>query len=378
MYHSIRNLTRRLIFRILGKVIRLRPAGSSQGNVLISYTTLPFLFPETIDGHTNRWECVEIARIFIKHNYSVDIIDHINKSFIPKKNYKYCIDVQDNIERLSPFLGKNCLKIFHITGAHWLFNNTAEYRRLLNIKERRGVALMPRRTLPPSRNIELADVVTILGNDFTVSTYQYAGKKIYRIPISTTHTFPSPENKDFKKIKKSFIWIGGSGMAHKGLDLVLETFNDLPEFSLTVLGKLDPDFGKAYKKELFNTPNIKYMGWIDPGSDKFKSTADNSIGIVYPSSSEGQSGSVILAMHAGLIPIISYESGVDVENFGVILKENTVDEIKKQVHFISSLSTEELKRRSTDAWKYANENHTREKFSKEYKDFVTNLIKNKI
>lgn len=375
MCHSIRNLTRRLIFRILGKVIRLRPAGPSRGNVLISYTTLPFLFPETIDGHTNRWECKCMAETFIELGFNVDIIDHTNKSFIPRKKYKYFIDVQDNIKKLSPFLGKNCIKIFHITAAHWLFQNTAEYKRLLEIKERRKAALTPRRTVEPSYNIECADLATLLGNDFTANTYRYAGKKIYRIPISTTHTFPSSENKDFEKIKRNFVWIGGSGMAHKGLDLVLEAFNDLPEFSLMVLGKLDPDFGETYKKELFNTPNIKYAGWINPGSDKFKDITDNAVGMIYPSSSEGGGGSVILAMHACLIPIISYESSVDVENFGIILKENTINEIKKQVHFISSLSIEELKRRSTDAWKYANENHTREKFSKEYKNFVNNLIK---
>lgn len=319
-----------------------------------------------------------MAETFTKLGFNVDVIDAINKTFVPKKKYTYCIDIRSNLARFTSFLNPSCVKIFHIPAAHWLFQNTAEYKRLLDIKERRKITLSPRRTVEPSYNIEYADLATLLGNDFTANTYKYAGKKIHRIPISTTHTFPSPENKNFEKIKKNFVWIGGSGMAHKGLDLVLETFNDLPEFSLTILGKLSPDFGEAYKKELFNTHNIKYIGWIDPGSTEFKSIAINAVSIVYPSSSEGQTGSIILAMHAGFIPIISYESGVDVENFGVILKENTIDEIKKQVHFIASLSIEELKKRSIEAWKYANENHTRENFSKKYKEFVTKLLNKEI
>ncbi|MDP3042923.1 MAG: glycosyltransferase [bacterium] len=341
---------------------------------MLSYTTLPFLNPKSVDGHTNRWECVEIARIFIKHNYSVDIIDHTNKSFIPKKNYKYCIDAQDNIERLSPFLGKNCLKIFHITTAHWLFNNTAEYRRLLDIKERRGVALAPRRTLPPSRNIELADAVAILGNNFTAGTYAYAKKTMYRIPISTTHLYPSPENKNFESARNGFIWIGGAGMAHKGLDLTLEAFSEMPKCNLTIFGKKDEDFEEAYKKELCQTPNIHYIGHTDLGSRKFKDIIENSIAIVFPSCSEGCSGGVVTAMHAGLIPIISLESGVDVNNFGIILKENTINEIKKQVQYLASLPSEELKNKAIKAWEYARNNHTRERFSKEYQKIINKIL----
>jgi len=370
------NILKKIRFILSGRIIKLTPAKKTIGNVLLSYTTLPFLNPKSIDGHTNRWECAEIARIFIKHNYSVDIIDHTNKSFIPRKKYKYCIDVQDNFERLSPFLGKNCLKIFHITTAHWLFNNTAEYRRLLDIKERRGVALEPRRTLPPSRNIELAGAVAILGNNFTAGTYAYAKKTMYRIPISTTHLYPSPENKNFESARNSFVWIGGSGMAHKGLDLTLEAFSKMPEYNLTIFGKKDEDFGEAYKKELCQTPNIHYAGHTDLGSRKFKDIIGNSIAIIFPSCSEGCSGGVVTAMHAGLIPIISYESGVNVNDFGIILKENTINEIKKQVQSLASLPSEELKNKAIKAWKYARNNHTREKFSEKYQKIINKILQN--
>ncbi len=373
---KILNIFKKIRFILSKRVIKLTLSKKSIGNVLISYTTLPFLNPKSINGHTNRWECMEIARIFLKHNYSVDVIDHTNKSFIPKKKYKYCIDVQDNLERLSPFLGKDCIKIFHITTAHWLFQNTAEYKRLLDIKERRGFILTPQRTLKPSFNIEYANIASILGNDFTEGTYKYAKKEIHKIPISTTHAFPSPEKKNFDLARKNFIWLGGVGMAHKGLDLVLEAFSEMPEYNLTIFGKKDADFEEVYKKELYETPNIQYEGHIDIGSQKFKDVIENSIATVFSSCSEGQSGSVITCMHAGLIPIISYQSGVNVNNFGIIFKENTVDEIKKQVRYLTSLSNEELKNRAIKTWEYANKNHTREKFSQEYEKFILKIIDN--
>lgn len=356
-----------------GGVITLKPEKKPCGAVLLSYTTLPFVSPRTLDGHSNRWECMEIARIWKDAGFEVDIIDHSNKSFRPKKKYTYCIDTQDSLKYLSPLLDKTCVKIFHIASAHWKFQNEAESKRLQDIETKKGIKLSPRRLLPPSKNIELADVVTLLGNDFTASTYAFAGKKIIRIPISTTHMYPSPENKDFEKARKNYIWIGGAGMAHKGLGLVLEAFVGLPEYSLTVFGKKDDDFAKAYEKELFKTPNITFGGHADLSSDAFKKIIDSSIAVIFPSASEGGGGSVIECIHAGLIPIVSYEASVDVDTFGTVLKENSVSEIQKEVQRLSSLPITTLKERALSAWTYARTHHTRELFSKNYTNFVAKM-----
>lgn len=371
-------VAKKILKKLSGGVVRLAPKEAPRGRVLLSYTTLPFISPRLINGHSNRFECQCIAEIFREAGYAVDIVDFDNESFVPKKRYDYCIDIQNKLEKFSAHLNKDCVKIFHIATAHWLFNNTAEYRRLLNVKDKRGVALMPRRTLPPSRNIELADAVTILGNDFTAETYGFSKKTMHRIPISTTHLYPSPENKNFESARNGFVWIGGVGMAHKGLDLILEAFAEMPEFRLTVFGKKDIDFAQTYHKELYETPNIRYAGHTDLGGDEFASVARDSIALIFPSCSEGSSGGVVTAMHAGLIPIISFESGVNVGNFGIIFKKNTINEIKEQAQYLASLPSEELKNKATMAWEYARNNHTREKFSQEYEKFVQRLIYDRI
>lgn len=369
------NIFERALFFLRGKVIHTKTSvDPKKGAVLLSYTTLPFRYPKEIFSHTNRWECAEIVRILNSKGYDVDIIDYTNTSFIPKKPYAAVIDLGENLERLTKRLPKKTLKIFHITGAHYAFQNTAEQRRLDDIYKKRGVHLKPRRTASKNNGIEICDVATMLGNDFTKSTYAFARKTIYRLPISTTHIFSFPSDRSIDRAKHNFIWLGGSGMTHKGLDLALEAFVGMPDKNLYIFGKMDDDFGKLYEKELFKTNNIHYEGFVDIGSEKFRQIATQCIGLVFPSCSEGSSGSVVSCMHAGLIPIVSYESGVNVGPSGTILEENTVTEIQKQVLYISNLDNETLLKKTKAIWTLARETYTREAFSKAYEDFVDKVL----
>lgn len=362
------------------EVVSLKSPALKNGNVLLSYLISPFLlrpdetFPLT---HTNYWECFEMAQTFLDFGYDVDVINWDNKNFIPKENYSILIDIHLNLERLAPLLNQDCIKILHITGSHWLFQNQAEYTRLLALQQRRCATLSPQRIVPPSLGIEYADYGTMVGNQVTLSTYSYAGKEIYTIPVSTNILFPWQENKNPDKCRNKFLWLGGSGMVHKGLDLVLEAFSQNPEFQLTVCGPIDneKDFKNAFYTELYQTDNIKTVGWVDINSEFFQELINDCVGLVYPSCSEGCAGSVITCMHAGLIPIVSYQSGVDIFDFGIYLEECTSNNIIKALKKLSSLSSQQLIFMSRKTWEYAREHHTRDNFSLEYKKAVASILK---
>ncbi len=130
----------------------------------------------------------------------------------------------------------------------------------------------------------------------------------------------------------------------------------------------------AFYKELYQTPNIHTIGWVNVNSSEFVEITNKCIGVINPSCSEGVSGSVITCMQAGLIPIANYESGVDVHDFGVILKECSIDEIKNSIRMVSSLPVQKLKLMARKAWEFARANHTREKFASEYKKIIEKII----
>ncbi|UVT19550.1 MAG: glycosyltransferase [Nitrospira sp.] len=365
------------------KVVSLQPENSSKGDVLLSWLVDPFLLKPgepMPNSHTQYWDCFQIARTFLDLGYSVDVIDSRNKTFDPTKNYSVFIGHRINFDRIAELLKRDCVKIAHLDTAQWVFNNHATYLRKIELQQRRGVTIRQgHRIIEHNLAIENADYGVTYGNRFTLDTYRYANKPIFRVPISTCALFPWPEDKNYDACRYHFLWFGSEGLVHKGLDLVLEAFAEMPDCHLYVCGPLqqEQDFVKAYYKELYQTPNIHAFRWVDVNGPEFAEIANKCLGLVYPSCSEAGGGSVITCMHAGMIPIVSYEASVDVDDFGVVLKDHSVETIKNTVRMIAGLPAEQLQRMARKAWEFARAHHTRENFSEEYKNIVLDIMNKK-
>jgi glycosyltransferase involved in cell wall biosynthesis len=363
----------------IGEIVTLRPKKPTKGNMLLSYVIEPFLLKEeeTIsNAHTHDLESLLIAEVFLEFGYGVDVIDYRDETFTPTKEYSFFVSARTNFERIARLLNDDCVKIVHLDMAHWLFNNRAAYERCLSVKERRGVALRSYKMQELNWAIEHADYATILGNEFTIGTYDYAQKYILPLSVPTFTVYPWPEKKNYEACRNHFLWFGSEGLVHKGLDLVLEIFSEMSGYHLTVCGPIqkEKDFEKAYYKELYETPNIHTIGWIDVTSPHFLEITRRCLALVYPSCAEGQSGAVVTCLQAGLIPIVSYQSGVDVHDFGVILNDCSKREIMDSIRLVSSLPATELRRMSKMAWEFARANHTGERFTEEYRNTIKKII----
>jgi len=362
------------------KVIHLAPAGEPVGRALFSYILDPLLVgpdAEVPHSHTHFWESREMARTLVDLGFAVDAIHWTNSSFVPRERYDLVIDVRLQLERLAPIVGASALKILHAETGHWRFYNAAQERRRRELAERRGIQLAPYKAIEPNRAVESADAVTILGNEATQSTYAFAGKPLFPVPISQPFLYPFPVERDLATARRRFVWFGSGGLLHKGLDRVLEVFAELPELELTVLGPIDrePEFERAFARELYRTPNIRSHGWIDVASRAFLEIARTHVALVYPSCSEGQNGGTVTCMHAGLIPVASRESGVDVTPLtGVVLATSTPDEIRDRVLELSRRSPQELAATSRAAWDWVRRTHTRARFSTTYRDALLEIL----
>ena len=102
-----------------------------RGDILISYFTEPFTFaPQEpfSNYHSMYWECYQIAELFSKRGYDVDIINTKDHRFIPRKPYIVCIDAENDLERLSKYLPKNCKKVFYILISYWKAYNESKQK----------------------------------------------------------------------------------------------------------------------------------------------------------------------------------------------------------------------------------------------------------
>lgn len=363
------------------KVITLHPNGASMGNVLLSYIINPFMREngEAIScDHTHHWESYQIAQTFLDRGFSVDVISFMNNSFKCNKDYQFLISARTNLEKLAGKLGNNCTFVAHLDTAHWLSNNRSAYSRLLSLQSRRNITLKNSiRIVEPNYAIEHSHIGVVLGNEYTSDTYQFSGKPLFRIPISTTATYEWDATKNFERCRKNFLWFGSSGFVHKGLDLVLEAFAKMPDFHLTVCGpfSMEKEFTSAYRYEMFERPNIHAAGWVDVRDNKFREIVSNCVGLVYPSCAEGGGGSAITCMHAGIIPLLTREASVDIDNeCGLLLQDTSVEGIIRAVEEISNLPESRLQQLARNAWSRARTMHTRERFASEYSRFVSEVL----
>jgi len=361
-----------------GKLASLRPSGTPVGNVLISYIPDDVLSAEdkVSVSHTHYWECRQMTHSFRNAGFNVDVVDFADNEFIPQKSYDILVSARTNLERLAKYVPKHCLKVAHLDTAHFLTNNANALERLRRVRDRHQVSLRSTRMVENNWAIEAADIGCVLGNAFTEDSYRFAGKPIHRIPLSSVRQYGWLADKDFDVCRKTFLWFGSGGFAHKGLDLVIDAFAELPDHRLLICGPLDrePRFIKAFERPMYHSDNIETIGWIDVTSPAFTAIRQRTVATIYPSCSEGGGGSVITCMHAGLIPVVTPEASVDVGDFGTVLQEASVQAVRDAIMELSQLPVADLEQRARSAWEYARANHTREGFTDAYDRFVRDVV----
>lgn len=171
--------------------------------------------------------------------------------------------------------------------------------------------------------------------------------------------------------------MGSLGLIHKGLDLLLEIFKELPDYNLYICGSIknEPEFEHCYFDELYRTKNIHTYGFIGVDSFEFREIIKKCNFIIFPSCSEGQASSVINAMVYGLIPIVTISSGINIKDFGIEIETISHNKIKEAILKAISLSQNEIKEMSMRCALDTIKNHSIEKFSEEFKKSLLEILK---
>ncbi|TAE73016.1 MAG: glycosyltransferase family 1 protein [Bacteroidetes bacterium] len=349
---------------------------------LLSYITYPFI-KQIEYKHTNHAECFMIAEALNKLGYNVDIIDWNNTMAIDYKIYDLIFGFGEPLENFYMHEDVNTLKakkVLYMTGLHGFTVSQLSMQRLKDVYSKTKINMFRSARYVTNLHIfqnNFSDAIINLGNKFVANTYQkYFDNPIYSMPASFHKTYsPNLSEKDFDKSKNHFLWFGSNGIVHKGLDILLEIFKKREDIYLHVCGanSWEKEFFEYYNNVFSNRKNIINHGFIDINSQDFKSILDNCAFTIFPSIGEGGCASVVTAMgNGGLIPIVSLNCGLDVEEFGFVTDEITEHSFEVLINLSLELTTNEIRTKSEKTYKYVNENHSMQM----YRNNIFNHLKN--
>ncbi|MCS4034100.1 hypothetical protein GGQ02_002500 [Salinibacter ruber] len=328
--------------------------------------------------HQNAEQNLDIARSLDAHGYVVDVVNWNDLSVEPDHEYELLIGVGIGAERLARTMSESTTKVYVGTGTDPSFNNQAEWNRIQRVQKRKGYQLQPRRLAKfRSASLQYFDAIAGFGNAFTEQTYRphFEGPiHLFRnygqpgIPATTQRTEPA---------RRHFLYMASGGQVHKGLDLLLDVFSDQPDLHLHVCGPLlqEGDFLRCYWRELFTLENIHPVGWVNIQGGAFERLASRCAYVIVPSCAEGQIGSVVSCMHAGLLPVVTPACGLDVQDEGTVLTDDSLDTIASTVRHLADQPPDTVNARSKRMLNIARTEYDRDSFKHRWHEIAHTITK---
>jgi len=321
---------------------------------------------------------LEIARAFNRLGYVVDVVDWKDGSFMPMTHYDVLFGMGPNFKGWLPLLDDKTLKIYWGTGEYWAYDNAAVNARVaaFNARRRTKIPLQKKE----SCGEELADAVIVTANQVILDTYRKHNPRLSAIDNIALNILPPPDldHRNFSVACKNFLWMGNDNFIRRGLDLVLDVFTQLPDLHLWVCGPLKSEteraFIRAYRRELFRTPNIHPIGWIDIHAEQFRRLMDSCGFAIYASCTEAMSGSILNCLGRGLIPLISRDVGLDTEDFGVTFRHDSVESIRRVVSDMANASPDVCRRMAREAYYQACTRYTLDSFSRNIERILRTIL----
>ncbi len=324
--------------------------------------------------HTNRSELFQIINIFIQMDYCIDVCAHSDKralEYIKMRQYDVIFGLGDVFHWTVNH--KSAYKILYLTENPYDVSHDREKERIDYFYERHNRVLPFERTgkFFTKDEEKRVDAIICLGEP------EYLRKR----GVKVEHVYPSAFlNSDFqydkcKRVKNNFLVFGTDGFVHKGIDLLIEVFNEHPEWELYLCGSGITKYVKNKLHLTIKSNNIHDCGYINIKSDKFLELIYQCPFILQPSCSEAVSTAVLTGMRHGLIPIVTHGNG-----FEMLGKERClffegfhIKDIEFAIKKAVNLPDDYIRTKSKDIYQYANKMFTIDMFTLNMNCAVQNI-----
>ncbi|OGH66437.1 MAG: hypothetical protein A3B90_00305 [Candidatus Magasanikbacteria bacterium RIFCSPHIGHO2_02_FULL_41_13] len=336
------------------------------GRALLYYKTDSLVFRSVANNpsHVNHWEIIEIVRVLNRLGFVVDVIDRtVKPETIASVQDIYQIFIGigagDSGRHYADIAKKvpSAKKVFYALGPEPDESNRITLARYDYFWERHpGVKVEIRRTINHvdiDECMKHTDAILSCGSEFALHTFDKHHKPVYKLPPSSSTLVQFPFASLEKKDAKKFLYFGGNGNIVKGLDIVIEAFAELPDYELFICApQTETDFNAFYKETLEKSKNIHFVGFIKIGGETFYDLTSKCGYVIFPSASEGAATSVTTCMRAGMIPVVTVESGIDsAERCGHVIGDIHISALKDLISKLAHKSKEEVIQKSLETYK---------------------------
>lgn len=351
--------------------------------LLVTHITPFYRDPLTYDPRPGRWSKTENARVLTEFGFSVDIYNILASDFPPTDLDEYDLIIGSGrmFREYAQAAGGDTVVVFYATGMPQTHVSTAYQKRINEIEDRMGTDFSPERPglLTESSLEEIVDAIIVMGDEYTADLYEQRvpEKPVYN--ISTTHP-PGYEvdisNKEYTQARKNFLWFGGTGAVLKGLDRVLEVFDQRDDVSLYVCGPVrnNESFFELYEDILYENENIHLMGWTDIRSSRFERLVSKCGYMIYPSAAEGSSGAVAVCRWRGVVPVVTKEVLADTNGWGITMPDDSVATIDQTVTDLAQMDPDELATMTRTNYEVARKQYAHEQYTERLSTIFADLF----
>lgn len=368
--------------RVLENVNRVDSTDAPRA--LICFDSEPFEDPEVYERnffHAHQWQGPEMARLLGGYGLRVDVTSWQNRRPPAPDDYDVIFGIGPAFANLARRNRSHAVLVYLATGTYAGQTRAAESDQTQLLSREFGKRVKPR-LIPCDFGPNYSDALLVQGNAWVEETYRAVTQSpAFRFGnIVIDGIDPPDDDKDYASARKKFLWMSAYGAVRRRLHVLLEAFREMPDCHLHICGgvKHERDFYSAYETELTKCPNIHLEGWVKLQSEHFKDLARRCGYLIYPSTSDGDPGSVVNTMAAGLFPLITREAGIDLKDHCEIIEQPTVSEIRRLVKAVSSRESADLKHDAVAASRFAFSTFTKDAFRSFFQEFVETFLLNGI
>lgn len=346
-----------------------------QKRALISYINYNLKNP--LNGtlhHTSLIDSSLIIKAFINSDYCIDIVDCLDtntEKLLGNRKYDVIFGFGLPFHKAAS-THTNIPRIFYCTEGHPEFSLKAEMERVnyFNSRKKQKAKLRRSGVFIKLEHMEHATDAIILGDP---KPFEQLPLPIHTInPTGFTSKNFVWTKKVFDTSKKNFLWLGSNGAIHKGLDLLLDIFEQQNDIHLHICGLSDKDrpLLKAFKSK----NNIIDYGRIDIQGQTFLELVEKCAFIILPSCSEAMSTSIATGMLHGLIPIVMKNSGFEkLGDNGIFLSSYVIEDMTIEIQKIAQTKSEHLLIQRQKCHLFAHKNFTPNAYNKKITQILNRI-----